>query len=184
MSMPEDYRGKFIAQLHNALSDFTGTDVDDEEVRWADRQKWTKWRTFWFRSLLGIPSKVSRKRFNFTIETRPDYCLRPRPYEQHHPSLILMNNKSNAPIWPHTTWDWSTVHLRRCSNLCIDRPAVEVAEPWWAHLEGRRTICGLVVTWETALVLSIVDSRCMYGIPFELESPELNPEQQLFSPFG
>ena len=34
MSMPEDYRAKFIAQLHNALSGFTGTDVD-EAVRWA-----------------------------------------------------------------------------------------------------------------------------------------------------
>jgi elongator complex protein 3 len=34
MSMPEDYRGKFIAQLHNALSGFTGTDVD-EAVRCA-----------------------------------------------------------------------------------------------------------------------------------------------------
>jgi hypothetical protein len=33
MSMPDDYRGKFIAQLHNALSGFTGTDVD-EAVRY------------------------------------------------------------------------------------------------------------------------------------------------------
>ncbi|KAG0701747.1 histone acetyltransferase ELP3 [Suillus ampliporus] len=52
MSMPEDYRAKFIAQLHNALSGFTGTDVD-EAVR------------------------ASRRRFGITIETRPDYCLRP-----------------------------------------------------------------------------------------------------------
>jgi len=29
MSMPEDYRNKFIAQLHNALSGFTGVDVDE-----------------------------------------------------------------------------------------------------------------------------------------------------------
>lgn len=29
MSMPEDYRNKFIAQLHNALSGFTGIDVDE-----------------------------------------------------------------------------------------------------------------------------------------------------------
>ena len=29
MSMPEDYRSKFVAQLHNALSGFTGTDVDE-----------------------------------------------------------------------------------------------------------------------------------------------------------
>jgi elongator complex protein 3 len=29
MSMPEDYRNQFIAQLHNALSGFTGTNVDE-----------------------------------------------------------------------------------------------------------------------------------------------------------
>jgi elongator complex protein 3 len=29
MSMPEDYRAKFIAQLHNALSGYTGLDVDE-----------------------------------------------------------------------------------------------------------------------------------------------------------
>jgi elongator complex protein 3 len=29
MSMPEDYRSKFIAQLHNALSGFTGVDIDE-----------------------------------------------------------------------------------------------------------------------------------------------------------
>lgn len=29
MSMPQDYRDKFIAQLHNALSGFTGTDIDE-----------------------------------------------------------------------------------------------------------------------------------------------------------
>jgi elongator complex protein 3 len=34
MSMSEDYRNDFVAQLHNALSGFTGTDVD-EAVRSA-----------------------------------------------------------------------------------------------------------------------------------------------------
>jgi elongator complex protein 3 len=34
MSMPEDYRNSFVAQLHNALSGFTGTDVD-EAVRYV-----------------------------------------------------------------------------------------------------------------------------------------------------
>jgi elongator complex protein 3 len=29
MSMPEDYRHKFIAGLHNALSGYTGEDVDE-----------------------------------------------------------------------------------------------------------------------------------------------------------
>jgi elongator complex protein 3 len=35
MSMPEDYRSQFVAQLHNALSGFTGTDID-EAVRYVD----------------------------------------------------------------------------------------------------------------------------------------------------
>jgi histone acetyltransferase (RNA polymerase elongator complex component) len=35
MSMPEDYRNQFVAQLHNALSGFTGTDID-EAVRYID----------------------------------------------------------------------------------------------------------------------------------------------------
>jgi len=34
MSMPEDYRNTFVAQLHNALSGFTGIDVD-EAVRYG-----------------------------------------------------------------------------------------------------------------------------------------------------
>ncbi|CCO28026.1 elongator complex protein 3 [Rhizoctonia solani AG-1 IB] len=56
MSMPEEYRSTFIAQLHNALSGFTGTDVD-EAVRYSERSK--------------------SKAIGITIETRPDYCLRP-----------------------------------------------------------------------------------------------------------
>ena len=39
MSMPEEYRAKFIAQLHNALSGYTGLDVD-EAVRLVS----TPWR--------------------------------------------------------------------------------------------------------------------------------------------
>jgi elongator complex protein 3 len=56
MSMPEDYRHKFIAGLHNALSGHTGDDVD-EAVKFSEQSK-TK--------CVGI-----------TIETRPDYCLKP-----------------------------------------------------------------------------------------------------------
>ncbi|KAG8924395.1 hypothetical protein FRC01_011569 [Tulasnella sp. 417] len=56
MSMPEDYRNKFIAQLHNALSGYTGLDVDDA-VRFSEQSK--------------------SKAIGITIETRPDYCLRP-----------------------------------------------------------------------------------------------------------
>jgi elongator complex protein 3 len=56
MSMPEDYRQKFVAGLHNALSGYTGQDID-EAVRYSEQSK-TK--------CVGI-----------TIETRPDYCLKP-----------------------------------------------------------------------------------------------------------
>lgn len=56
MSMPEEYRHWFIAQLHNSMSGFTGTDVD-EAVRFSEQAKI---------KCVGI-----------TIETRPDYCLRP-----------------------------------------------------------------------------------------------------------
>jgi elongator complex protein 3 len=72
MSMPEDYRGKFIAQLHNALSGFTGTDVD-EAVRWV----------IYFVELTSIltcgrySEQSKSKAIGITIETRPDYCLRP-----------------------------------------------------------------------------------------------------------
>lgn len=29
MSLPEDYRSQFVAQLHNSLSGWTGNDVDE-----------------------------------------------------------------------------------------------------------------------------------------------------------
>ncbi|BGP37789.1 Elongator subunit [Rhodotorula kratochvilovae] len=56
MSLSESYRDQFISQLHNSLSGYTGNDVD-EAVRYAEQAK-TK--------CIGI-----------TIETRPDYCLKP-----------------------------------------------------------------------------------------------------------
>ncbi|CAG8611964.1 737_t:CDS:10, partial [Ambispora leptoticha] len=56
MSLPEDYRNWFIANLHNALSGHTSEDVD-ESVRFSEQSQ-TK--------CIGI-----------TIETRPDYCLKP-----------------------------------------------------------------------------------------------------------
>jgi elongator complex protein 3 len=54
MSLPEDYRESFIAQLHNALSGYQ-TDNVDEAVQ------------------AGEMSNV--KCVGITIETRPDYCL-------------------------------------------------------------------------------------------------------------
>ncbi|RKP01005.1 hypothetical protein CXG81DRAFT_12539 [Caulochytrium protostelioides] len=56
MSLSESYRDWFIANLHDALSGHTSQDVD-EAVRLSERSV-TK--------CIGI-----------TIETRPDYCLRP-----------------------------------------------------------------------------------------------------------
>lgn len=39
--MPEEYRGKFIAQLHNALSGYTGLDVD-EAVRYVVNRRFIR----------------------------------------------------------------------------------------------------------------------------------------------
>jgi len=74
MSMPEDYRNQFVAQLHNALSGFTGTDVD-EAVRYVD--KWLVVCSH-VRSCMNRYSEQSKsKAIGITIETRPDYCLKP-----------------------------------------------------------------------------------------------------------
>jgi elongator complex protein 3 len=76
MSMPEDYRGKFIAQLHNALSGFTGTDVD-EAVRQVSELAFNIFKSF-DNVRFGRYSEQSKsKAIGITIETRPDYCLRP-----------------------------------------------------------------------------------------------------------
>ncbi|KAI8833976.1 Elongator subunit [Chytriomyces hyalinus] len=56
MSLPEDYRNWFIANLHNACSGSTSLDID-ESVRLSEQSQ-TK--------CVGI-----------TIETRPDWCLKP-----------------------------------------------------------------------------------------------------------
>ena len=53
MSLPKDYRENFIVQLHNALTGYNGTDLD-EAIKFS-QQSQTK--------CVGI-----------TIETRPDYC--------------------------------------------------------------------------------------------------------------
>lgn len=62
MSLPESYRDWFISQLHNALSGYTTSNVD-EAVQFAEQSQ-TK--------CVGI-----------TIETRPDYCL-----DQHLSSML------------------------------------------------------------------------------------------------
>ncbi|XP_074392546.1 elongator complex protein 3 isoform X4 [Zonotrichia albicollis] len=56
MALPEDYRDFFIRNLHDSLSGHTSNDVA-EAVRYSERSR---------RRCVGI-----------TIETRPDYCLRP-----------------------------------------------------------------------------------------------------------
>jgi hypothetical protein len=58
MSMPEDYRGKFIAQLHNALSGFTGTDLD-EAVRSVYLLRVSNTTTL--STPPGTPSEVNQK---------------------------------------------------------------------------------------------------------------------------
>ena len=56
MSLPEDYRDEFISNLHNALSGYQGSNVDEAVEA-------------------GEMSNI--KCVGITIETRPDYCLDP-----------------------------------------------------------------------------------------------------------
>lgn len=56
MSLPESYRDEFISQLHNALSGYQTTNVDEAVEA-------------------GEMSNI--KCVGITIETRPDYCLQP-----------------------------------------------------------------------------------------------------------
>ena len=74
MSMPEDYRNAFVAQLHNALSGFTGTDVD-EAVRYVTPQRSQAPEPLTDIDRYSEQSKS--KAIGITIETRPDYCLKP-----------------------------------------------------------------------------------------------------------
>jgi elongator complex protein 3 len=76
MSMPEDYRSKFIAQLHNALSGFTGTDVD-EAVRYVSNIQDPICFDFMPIVCTRYSEQSKSKAIGITIETRPDYCLRP-----------------------------------------------------------------------------------------------------------
>jgi elongator complex protein 3 len=54
MSLPQSYRDTFISQLHNALSGYSGTDVDEA---------------------VSAAEMSTTKCVGITIETRPDYCL-------------------------------------------------------------------------------------------------------------
>jgi histone acetyltransferase (RNA polymerase elongator complex component) len=58
MSMPEDYRNEFVAQLHNALSGFTGANVD-EAVKCVDEQLYPVLSTHM--RYAGTLSKVNQK---------------------------------------------------------------------------------------------------------------------------
>lgn len=76
MSMPEDYRNKFIAQLHNALSGYTGLDVD-EAVRYAFFPSISPSSLTLIPQIPSFSEQSKSKAIGITIETRPDYCLRP-----------------------------------------------------------------------------------------------------------
>lgn len=56
MSLPQSYRDTFISQLHNALSGYSGTSIEES---------------------VAAASHSTIKCVGITIETRPDYCLQP-----------------------------------------------------------------------------------------------------------
>ena len=71
MSMPEEYRHKFVAGLHNALSGHTGDDID-EAVRWVLEVRQS--------GLADDAASRSRARPNALASPSkqgPDYCLKP-----------------------------------------------------------------------------------------------------------
>ena len=90
MSMPEDYRHKFIAGLHNALSGHTTDDVD-EAVKFSEQSK-TK--------CVGI-----------TIETRPAYCLKP------HLSQMLRYGCTRLEIGVQSVYEVSLMLLSQTPPL-------------------------------------------------------------------
>lgn len=53
MLLPQDYREEFIAQLHNALSGYTGHNLDEA---------------------IAYSQRLATRCVGITIETRPDYC--------------------------------------------------------------------------------------------------------------
>lgn len=65
ISTSEAYPGKFIAQLYNALSGFTGTDVRSELSLFANTR-------FLIPVVADILSRANRKLS--TIKTGPGYC--------------------------------------------------------------------------------------------------------------
>lgn len=84
MSLGQTYRDGFVSQLHNSLSGYTGNDVD-EAVRCVRRL---------FLLILApiadlrcmaqrYAEQAKTKCIGITIETRPDYCLKP------HLSFVL-----------------------------------------------------------------------------------------------
>jgi elongator complex protein 3 len=56
MSLPEQYKNEFIMKLHDALSGHTSSSVDEA---------------------IKVSAEGKQKCVGITIETRPDYCLRP-----------------------------------------------------------------------------------------------------------
>lgn len=74
MSLGESYRNEFISQLHNSLSGYTGHDVD-EAVRFVRYH--TQPATAADTRLCRYAEQAKTKCIGITIETRPDYCLKP-----------------------------------------------------------------------------------------------------------
>lgn len=72
LSLPESYRDKFMAQLHNSLSGFTGIDLD-EAVRCVVSIQ----PSLFADPFTSYSAAAKTKCIGITIETRPDYCLKP-----------------------------------------------------------------------------------------------------------
>jgi elongator complex protein 3 len=92
MSLPASYRDTFIAQLHNSLSGYTGTDLDSAVLY----------------------SELARtKCIGITIETRPDYCLEP------HLTSMLRYGCTRLEVSPSSQ---PISHTKGCLHLACSIP--------------------------------------------------------------
>lgn len=79
MSLPESYRSHFVSQLHNSLSGFNGDDIDEAVrlvLRWISGF-WRRCAHSAFMHAFRYAEQAQTKCIGITIETRPDYCLKP-----------------------------------------------------------------------------------------------------------
>lgn len=117
MSLPEDYRDYFIRNLHDALSGYTSNNVD-EAVRYglgAGSPPSARNRVPHRVRLRSYSEQSATKCIGITIETRPDYCLRP------HLSQMLRYGCTRLEIGVQSVYEDVARDTNRCAVPLLSR---------------------------------------------------------------